>query len=1054
MDKIVKINFSKGIYGSSDPRVLGDGYSAVLHNCDLTSGLVRPMRAPVAESSVPSNTIWLFHFQGTWYPTTEIRDWAAEKVGSMVRIYYMVPGGTTKPQKIIDGTAAPLGTPAPSEAPTVKAFEGGDAQIVNLTAVAEVPGPTNGGVSYGSGYYTIEKSGLYRYRVVARDAAGKAISISPEVKVQLSSVNTHQIHLKWNAITNAIYYEVYGRGGTADANAALGQMKITTNLELVDYNLSFNVPDAGLTFGSVSGTSDAEDKTEYTYIFTYLRNVNGHTDESGPSPTSERTQGASGRVITFGSVPFTPDPSLTFSGPTSAPSAGYTTLTITSLLPSQGRTTLCTSTDHGLSDGDMIGFTSTYAGDTAINNKTFRVTVPSALGKPYGFNVVKKSSGSGTIPTGSHSYRLCKVRGWDTTGPVSGLPVPALGPGSDTVTLSITLGETIDIVWDKDDGADAWVLFQDGTPVQAWSRGAVMQPGYVPGYSGTSNVGGLAIPSSDETATKAFIISEQIPSMGGRANMTEMPAGKKGSGTDVTLPSNHNIAVGQKRTVKHTGFTNASMNGTFVATMLSANSYRVQVFSTGADTGTQAVFSLGTSGSGSADDMSNVTHRRLYRTGDVNEFLLVDEIPIDQAEYTDNVDTLDLGDKIESYFETDDGATVIYAPPPADAEKCVLSGGMMFYISGNQVRWTPVNRPDAHPAVYSVTMASKPRSLVASAGSVIILCSDSIWRLEVSSPTSVYLQKTPSEQGCVAPYSVQNTPWGIIFLSPIGLMVFDAGRNMARPLFPNRLGRRFFLAPSVATTPFPHWLFPSNRTFHYAFLTRDLPGQARAGLVAQLDGQPSFPDPFAAVRSMYTNGKYYIYYAGDSTWGSHTMLKVDLETDPPTASTIGLRPLASFVTETGNPFVLLPGVSGTDGTATLQSAIDLEGTAADSDGSLAGATRSDSAPKLFRFLDDSGLKTKPGIRTGPLYDTLHERVQWKKVAFHGKGKGSCVIWVDGWRIPETGWATFQAAENPTRAREILLPRGTMGYSIDIEIASDMDPLVAVEITYSNANSQN
>lgn len=1054
MDKIVKVNFSRGIYGSSDPRVLGDGFSAVLHNCDLTSGLVKPMRAPVADSSVPANTVWLFHFQGTWYPTSQIRDWAAEKVGSMVRVYYTVPGGSTKPQKIIDGTTAPLGTPAPSEAPTVKAFEGGDAQIIALTAVAEVPGPTNGGVSYGSGYYAIEKAGLYRYRVVARDAAGNAISISPEVQVQLSSVNTHQIHLKWNAITNAIYYEVYGRGGTADANSALALMKIGGTLEFVDYNIGFNVPDAGVVFGSTAGTAAADDKTEYTYIYTYLRNVNGHTDESGPSPTSERTSGASGRVITFGAVPFTADPSLTFSGPTSAPSAGYTTLTITSLLPSQGRTTLCTSTAHGLSDGDMIGFTSTFAGDTAIHNKTFRVTVPDALGKPYGFNVVKRAGTGGTIPTGSHAYRLCKVRGWDVTSPVSGLPVPALGPGSDTVTLSITLGETIDVVWDENDGADAWVLFQDGTPVQAWSRGHLMQPGFTAGYSGVSNVGGLSIPGSDQTATHAFTISEQTPAMSGRADMTEMPAAKKGSGTDVTLPSDHNIAVGQKRTVQHTGFSNASMNGIFVATMLSASTYRVSVFSAGADTGTQAVFSLGTAGSGTADDMSNVTHRRLYRTGDVSEFLLVDEIPIDQTEYTDAVETEDLGDKIESYFETDDGATVIYAPPPTDAEKVVLSGGMMFYISGNQVRWTPVNRPDAHPAVYSVSLQSKPRTLVASAGSIIILCSDSIWRLEVSSPTSVFLQKTPSEQGCVSPYSVQNTPWGIIFLSPIGLMVFDTGRNMSRPLFPNRLGRRFFLSPSVATTPYPHWLFPSNRTFHYAFLTRDLPGSARAGLVAQLDGQPTFADPFAPVRSMYANGKYYIYYAGDSNWGSHTMLKVDLETDPPTASTVGLRAIASFVTEAGNPYVLLPGVSGADGTATLQASIDLEGTGADADGSLAGATRTDGSPKLFRLLDESGLKTKPGIRTGPLHDTLHERVQWKKLAFHGKGKGSCIVWVDGWRIPETGSATFEASENPTRAREILLPRGTFGYAIDIEIASEMDPLVAVEITYSNTNSPN
>lgn len=1038
MAKSVRFNFNKGIYGGLEPRIVGDGFAAVIHNVDQRSGIAKPAKAPVLDGSitVAAGTKWMWEFLGTWYTTPEIRDWAGEKVGSMTRVYFTIPDQSViPPQKIIDGVQAKLGTVPPANPPDVAAYTSTDSTIITLSAKIDT-------VSSGG----LKKASNYRYRIAGLDASGNVMAVSNTVQAVVTYPDTETPHLYWEIPEGLANLEIY-RSDAGDLSSE-GLFFISSALANGPTNWVDGSTNS-LDFSKTFPVQDTE-RTPYRYLYTYLRDINGHTDESGPSPISEAVEGVAGRVITFeatGEGTFTPDAAKTFASPVATPLAGTSISAVRSFISNGGTTTVTTLADHGLETGEMVRMTSAFAGDASAVGM-YQVTVPVSPGRPAGFDVQVLSASGGTISAGSHVFKLVGVRGWsfqvgmlpDATGLYGGMTLPSLPK-----TVPIASGDTVKITVQPMD-VDAYYLYMDDVLVWAWDAWEVKAGASIWTGSNVTWAHKPSLPTVDTSSSRVFKINATLELFAPRTYPGMSPVFDQGGGVQIATAA-HGLTVGSFRSVSLSGFvTNASLNVVWVSEVTGATTVKIKAYMTGAsETGGSAAFATVSAGA-TKDETANIKARRLYRIGDVTDFLRVAEIDIAETSFTDNVKTVDLGPACPSFYEAN-GLEVIFAPPPATLHGLVASGGVLGGLDGHKFRWTPVNYPDAWPEVFYQQM-HYPVKAVPIGGSWIIFCAGRIGRLEMGSPTQTFFQWLPVETGCTAPYSIQATPKGIIFLGQEGLCLFDVGSNQVVPLFPDRLTRRFFLAPSKPSADFGHWWIPGNHSFAYTFLTRNFPGTKRAGMVSHLDDQPTWPEEWKVPRSFYSNGRYYLYYWDENTdYRLHGMLEVSLEGQQPVARLIGLRPMASHVTAVGNAYLLLPGSSGS-----LSSVLALEGEAPDTD--TGAGSLSPGSPAVYRFGDELGTASTICIRTGPMNAAINERAWWKSVSFHGKGSGTVKMWLDGWDITAGGAAEFVATDNDTTsdARTVKLPRGACGYSLDLEIGGNFE-MLACEITFDPMPSE-
>lgn len=191
----------------------------------------------------------------------------------------------------------------------------------------------------------------------------------------------------------------------------------------------------------------------------------------------------------------------------------------------------------------------------------------------------------------------------------------------------------------------------------------------------------------------------------------------------------------------------------------------------------------------------------LYRTGVGGIFQLVKKVKIKDASYDDVISTADLGASPTSYYLDTGlfgGITVDYNIPPKGLQSITSHLGMLFGVDGHTVRWTPVNAPDAWPYDFRVNLPYKPLALASYGTGLIILCEDAIYRLDGrQGASSQSLSKTQAQDGCIAPYSVQKTSYGLIYLSHRGLMLFDG--THAKPLTDARIKPKTLLGPSNYT---------------------------------------------------------------------------------------------------------------------------------------------------------------------------------------------------------------------------------------------------------------
>lgn len=439
-------------------------------------------------------------------------------------------------------------------------------------------------------------------------------------------------------------------------------------------------------------------------------------------------------------------------------------------------------------------------------------------------------------------------------------------------------------------------------------------------------------------------------------------------------------------------------------------------------------------------DTTGLTNWNIYRTGaGYGGFQKIATIPIATQTFTDNLPMDYVGEAAQSFYKDPNlGVWVIDAPPPPDLRCPIVHNGMYVGISGNFIRWTNPNKPNGWPEIYSLHIPAKPVAIKSYAGSIFIFCLDKIRRLELNDPTQPILQDTLDEDGCYAPFTIQETSHGLVFLATTGLRIFRGNSAKSEPITARRLHARFFQAPSNPTYAYSHWWTPSQSTGPYAFVTRRFndTGMTRAGVEAQLDNLTTFTDMTTDIRSFMWDGRYHLYWAPQSaSYSMGGIFQVDFDKGMPIFSWHPIRPMWVHQDEYERPWMLMPTAP-----STLAAAQALEHTDPSQTNSDTGITGplSFTAPTVYEWGRWDGPAGCIFIRTGPLYfGAPHARKTFNKVEVHGDGQFYVHALVEKKRVLSAGtWVTTTTTEAPNKPREFRFPNGTKGYAIDLLIASD------------------
>ena len=295
----------------------------------------------------------------------------------------------------------------------------------------------------------------------------------------------------------------------------------------------------------------------------------------------------------------------------------------------------------------------------------------------------------------------------------------------------------------------------------------------------------------------------------------------------------------------------------------------------------------------------------LYRTGAAGAFQLVDQIDIYTSNYLDKTSTEYLGTTPSSYY-TDNGifgpVQVDFMPPPLGLQSLTSHYGMLFGVDGQRVKWTPIGQPDAWPDVFYYDFTYKPLALSSFGTGIIVLCEDAVYRIDGNRPSEMSLSKTNANEGCIAPYTVQKTNKGLIYLSKRGLMIFN-GMD-AQCITDNRIPSNMLLGPSKLENPVDFWWMPTKLGYFYgnfAFNDGVYFTDESANRFYQTNPIPS---AIYDIKSFYHNGRYYLVYTTSDFYSAHTTLCVDLQIEGFPITTLGLKPIDVIVNELDDAYAL------------------------------------------------------------------------------------------------------------------------------------------------------
>lgn len=1155
MGNVFRVDFSQGIYGELEASIMPESHCAYVSNVIFESGAPRPCHAPLLAANPtvwtganttttqapPAGTIQIFSYRNTFYYSSGAhRYYAAERYGAHDRIYY---ADGTNHKKIINGLADDLGLPAPSGQLAVT--------IANPVSV-KAPRCT---VYPGGGSL---KAGNYAYRLYVTTgnnsniggSSGKGNRFYGPIQLVNVATDNSAVLIEWDSSLAAFTsVGVCGRVVT-DIDPAFtvdGHDPGGSNMGVIVAPFDFGMQIAPLHVANLSENSWKDDgKTavpakfywgwgspkpvvinsiddslaDFTqYAYTWVRNVNGHIDESGPSPVTA-VNGYGIRSITRPAFngPFTKTGTILSTAATAVtigkstrgkriigvyddPASDYTIIT-----------TDTSVTGHGLSNGSQIGIVYGVQADFTAPKayqaiKDVTVSTYTALGKlssaPTGSAVASTVFGQGRSASSAGVYGVSPILGDPFTAfggnsttqsdipaqagvtPITGFCFPS-GMGAGIWNVSLT--------WPVVVGASGYNIYYSPDAGVTWYKVAVVAAsGSITGNETYYDTGGPvletlgSITATDNTNTHTFKIKKGIIK---KSDIQRRTAFYTSLGLEAYIVPTQEFTI----TVS-TGL--GAYTGLTTGSVLDFSNPYPGVTTSGSTSGgltTIAPFNL-PSGSISIKSIvgsvitcfgvapedaantttlaavnpisipyggvstGNVTGWNIYKAEAGTGSLLAATVEIGTSTWTDNVDIVNLTAPPDSFY-LENGAYVIFAAPPADLTGLCLHHGMLFGISGNNIRWTPVNRPDAWPEIFFVQMPSTPICLKSTPGSLLVFCLDGVYRINGTIPTDLKKTSTLATHGCMGSLTVQNTPIGFVYLTNDGLAVFNPYSNKSEKLVPQKLLKRFFYSPSVCSTNFPHWYIPARKTFAYTYLLRFFAEPKRAGMAAQIDNVVPITGNIEYIRSFFHDGKYYLYYSGDANYANHTILSVDLRHQDPIVSMLNFRPLDVHVNEFGFCYMLMPSVkvSGvdSDGTSTLAAAVALESALPDVDTGLTTAVRNEGVSYLFTWHPQTGNTADLFLNSGPIViKKPNERKHWRKVELHGRRAGQTAMmscYADDANLSPNGAGQLTTSESPSRVRQYNLPRWSKGYNLRAEVSGQID-LVGLEIEAAHEPSE-
>ncbi len=160
--------------------------------------------------------------------------------------------------------------------------------------------------------------------------------------------------------------------------------------------------------------------------------------------------------------------------------------------------------------------------------------------------------------------------------------------------------------------------------------------------------------------------------------------------------------------------------------------------------------------------------KRLYRLGgDLSNFALVAELDNAVTTYTDRTKDTNIDGRILTSAD--------FFPAPAGLSYIEHSAGMLFGAVGSTLRFTPVGKPDAWPLSYSIAFESKITGLAEVANGLLVFTRTKTYLITGTGPSTLARQLVDSNQGCVAPESIQKLASAAIWLSTDGLCTSNGG---------------------------------------------------------------------------------------------------------------------------------------------------------------------------------------------------------------------------------------------------------------------------------------
>lgn len=887
------VSLAKGINHVSDKAVIEPGFATCLDNIDLRSGSIRPFftATPVIgiRKTDPENHLSdagndvrsIYWSRGMFILSNNERDYTSEYVGESDRIFFTEYGSIA--QKIVSGVQVPLGLRRPEIRPTATVES--SLGIRNFTVTEE-----------SGGNFTKDKVRSYRIAISTDDGV---LPPTNKVSVKVSDVNK-SLRLTWSrsSFSELAAREILIFAGDDDKERRIASVPSTQT-----YYLD-NGAESG-TAGELASIYDLD--LDFQYCYTFVRNVRGMEDESGPSPLGLNIKSNNVRRISFSATtdgffssdnvqnidtniaisPLEADPDLneyqitSFSTDvdTGMVRVGVSAAGKFSFLPGGyvkfiGVTGVSATTAYEILLPDDAEIQSDRVLQTDWQNYDyFLVDAPITIGQAITIQSVRR----------------------DMVGTISSV---TLDNNSATVIITMTedhcfwTGQKVTFTT-KSESFDVVVSPVDRTKL--FILGGSFDRALTNGGWGTTVTGHAAYVGPTVGFPNGFRVNAVMCPYDGDAIYIDT--------TNVVSPASSTI------------------KGLFRARTGGLNAVIVDSIVTASITTTLG----GTINYMYVPHNDYIYSRRLYRIGDTGEFLKVkDAFPWEET-LVDARPTISLNEPITSNYSSN-GIDVTFDVPPTGMVGIVSHYDMKFAIYENTVRWTENGYPDAWAESFSQDFKYRPLALVSWDQGVLVFCEDAVYILVGNTATGMSVSITSAIDGCIAPRSVQATNNGVFYLSKRGIMLYRNGS--AECVTDARIVNNILLGTSGLGDrgdigEYYYWNLSRHSYFYQNLAASDQ-------LLSYIDGDPgpnvdtlAIPGIITEIKSFYVNGRYFIYWSSNpsrnlinlynnngnnardtSNYALHTTIMIDTQAAGFPITTLGFKPRDVFVTENEETYFL------------------------------------------------------------------------------------------------------------------------------------------------------